>query len=98
MTKSIKNQTFQEFLLETGFIERVWMKYKSNIKCVHYNTVRNIFRGNHDGKYNKEYVWRYEYFPTRWTIKKLSQELWITTEQLVRLIENQYKVNKKLNK
>lgn len=70
----------------------------NSMESVGYTTIRNIIRGHHDGKYNKNYRAKLPYFPTERTLSKLSLELGITYMELVRLIENQYKINKKVAK
>jgi len=78
------------------FLEKKHIKRK-DIKSVSINTIWNLINWFQDGKSNKNYRGRFSYFPYESTLIKLSDELWITKDQLVRLIENQYKVNK-LNK
>ena len=84
--KNIDKMTLIDFLKAND------LKLKG-LKTVKYTTLRNVIRWKHDGWEN--YIGRLPYFPTKNTITKLSLELWITTEQVKKLIENQYKVNKK---
>ncbi len=92
MTKNIKNITLKDFLKKKD-INLNW------IKCRGYTTIRNIIRGYHDwAKYNKDYRWKNPYFPSETTLSLLSLELEITYIELVILIENQYKVNKKFDR
>ena len=82
--KSIKKLTLRQFLKMKGIklyqIEKVCEK-----------TMNNILRGSCTTKFDKDYRWRWSYFPREDTLSKLSLELKITYEELVRLIENQYK-------
>ena len=91
MAKSIAKQTLREFLKEKGI-------FLHQIKSVSTKTMKNISRWKNDWQHNKNYRWQKEYFPTERTISKLSLELDITYEQLVTLIKNQFKFNKKLEK
>jgi len=68
----------------------------NQIQSISVRTMNHILKWGYEWKHNKDYRWNLPYFPTESTVSKLSLELDITYEELVKLIENQFKSNKKL--